>query len=145
MEICTDSGILCCLISTILKDDRYEEREDPQQHPNLSGQIFRQPSLREGQGGAAGGSPRFARAREELRVVPPGSRVEQDLTGSCNDGESYCGVRGGKYPDRRSMGYPFDRVGRRGAETLQRFLTPNMRVQSCTILNLDKTVRPKTN
>ncbi|KAI4454575.1 larval storage protein/phenoloxidase [Holotrichia oblita] len=72
-------------------------------------------------------------------------RVEQDLTGSCNDGESYCGVRGGKYPDRRSMGYPFDRVGRPGTETLKRFLTPNMRVQNCTIMNSDKTVRPKGN
>ncbi|KRT79996.1 hypothetical protein AMK59_6390 [Oryctes borbonicus] len=70
-------------------------------------------------------------------------KVEQDLTGSCNDGESYCGVRGGKFPDARSMGYPFDRVGRTGADTLQLFLTPNMLVQNCRIFSLDKTVRPK--
>lgn len=37
----------------------------------------------------------------------------------CNDAHSFCGIRGGKYPDKRKMGYPFDRVI--SAETLQDF------------------------
>nr|Q8I6K2.1 RecName: Full=Phenoloxidase 2; AltName: Full=Prophenoloxidase-II; Flags: Precursor [Holotrichia diomphalia]BAC15602.1 prophenoloxidase-I [Holotrichia diomphalia] len=71
-------------------------------------------------------------------------KVEQDLSGSCNDAESYCGVRGGKYPDKRPMGYPFNRVARQGADTLQRFLTGNMIVQNCRIVHSDRTVRPRS-
>ncbi|GJQ85379.1 PPO1 [Trypoxylus dichotomus] len=71
-------------------------------------------------------------------------KVEQDTSGACNDAESYCGIRGGKYPDKRSMGFPFDRVGRPRAETLQRFLTGNMAVQNCKIVHSNKTVRPRS-
>lgn len=60
-------------------------------------------------------------------------RIDQDLVGICNDAASFCGVRDRLYPDRRSMGYPFDRLGRQGADRLQQFLTPNMAAIQCTI------------
>lgn len=71
-------------------------------------------------------------------------RVDQDLLGTCNDAASYCGVRDRLYPDRRAMGYPFDRLPRRGADRLQQFLTPNMNVSSCTIVHTDRTVTRPT-
>ena len=46
--------------------------------------------------------------------------------GACSDAASYCGVRDRLYPDRRPMGYPFDRLPRQGADRLVNFLTPNM-------------------
>lgn len=61
-------------------------------------------------------------------------RIEQDLVGSCNDAASYCGIRNRRYPDKRSMGYPFDRSARDGVDTLETFLTPNMAVADCTIM-----------
>lgn len=70
-------------------------------------------------------------------------RVEQDVSGVCNDAGSYCGIKDKLYPDRRSMGYPFDRMPRDGVDTLQQFLTPNMRVQDVTIRFNNRTVRPK--
>jgi hypothetical protein len=42
------------------------------------------------------------------------------------------------------MGYPFDRVPRNGVDTLQQFLTTNMRVQAIKIYHHDRTVRPKS-
>ena len=48
--------------------------------------------------------------------------------GSCSDAASYCGVRDRKYPDKRAMGFPFDRLPRNDADVLQKFLTPNMAV-----------------
>lgn len=66
-------------------------------------------------------------------------RVDQDLVGTCNDAASYCGVRDRLYPDRRAMGYPFDRLPRAGAERLQQFITPNMFVQQCSIVHTDRT------
>ncbi|BET00231.1 Phenoloxidase subunit 2 [Nesidiocoris tenuis] len=51
----------------------------------------------------------------------------------CADAASYCGVRDALYPDKRSMGYPFDRQPRAGVQSLQQFLTPNMRVQDVKI------------
>ena len=30
-------------------------------------------------------------------------------TGTCKNAASFCGVRDNKYPDRRPMGFPFDR------------------------------------
>ncbi|XP_045454384.1 phenoloxidase subunit 1-like [Melitaea cinxia] len=59
-------------------------------------------------------------------------KVDQDLApGTCSDAASYCGVRDRKYPDRRPMGFPFDRRSR--AATLRDFLTPNMAVSDCVI------------
>ncbi|KAF5280175.1 hypothetical protein FQR65_LT15038 [Abscondita terminalis] len=60
-------------------------------------------------------------------------RVNQDNNVPCNDASSYCGIKDRLYPDRRSMGYPFDRLPRDGVSTLQQFLTPNMRVQDVNI------------
>uniref|UniRef100_A0A1B0DD67 Hemocyanin C-terminal domain-containing protein n=1 Tax=Phlebotomus papatasi TaxID=29031 RepID=A0A1B0DD67_PHLPP len=53
-------------------------------------------------------------------------RIEQDLVGTCNDAFSFCGVRDRLYPDRRPMGFPFDRLPRQGSDRLNTFLTPNM-------------------
>lgn len=63
-------------------------------------------------------------------------RVDQDLTGRCSDAASYCGVQDRKYPDRKPMGYPFDR--KPNAASLSSFLTPNMRVQDVNIVLNDK-------
>ncbi|XP_005179890.1 phenoloxidase 2 [Musca domestica] len=60
-------------------------------------------------------------------------RVDQDLVGSCSDASSYCGVRDRKYPDRRAMGFPFDRLPRQGADRLTNFLTPNMSIVDVSI------------
>ncbi|KAF4527981.1 hypothetical protein B566_EDAN016777 [Ephemera danica] len=57
-------------------------------------------------------------------------RVEQPNCDqkACAEAMSYCGVRDQLYPDKRSMGYPFDRLPRDGVTTLEDFLTPNMGV-----------------
>nr|CAZ66716.1 hemocyanin subunit 6 [Pandinus imperator] len=49
----------------------------------------------------------------------------------CRDAISYCGAKDDKYPDKKAMGFPFDRKieARTGAE----FLTPNMAVQDVKI------------
>ncbi|XP_055691212.1 phenoloxidase 2-like [Lutzomyia longipalpis] len=64
-------------------------------------------------------------------------RVEQDLVGTCNDAFEFCGVRNRRYPDRKPMGYPFDRLPRDGVDDLNGFLTPNMTVTDCFIYNND--------
>lgn len=69
-------------------------------------------------------------------------RVNQNTDGLCNDAASYCGIKDKLYPDRRSMGYPFDRMPRNGVDTLQQFLTPNMLVQDCIIRFNNRVVRP---
>ncbi|KAK9869376.1 hypothetical protein WA026_003133, partial [Henosepilachna vigintioctopunctata] len=70
--------------------------------------------------------------------------VEQDTnTGTCKDSYSYCGLKDRLYPDRRSMGYPFDRTPRSGVNNLQQFLTQNMRVQDVVIQFSNRVVRPK--
>lgn len=60
--------------------------------------------------------------------------------GSCSTAASYCGVRDRLYPDRRSMGYPFDRLARRGVDNLMNFLTPNMATVDVDIRHEDRTV-----
>lgn len=67
-------------------------------------------------------------------------RVQQDLAGTCNDAAGYCGVRDRLYPDLKAMGYPFDRLARGGSDTLQSFLTPNMRTQDVSIVFNNRTV-----
>uniref|UniRef100_A0A6P7FN22 Uncharacterized protein LOC114330954 n=1 Tax=Diabrotica virgifera virgifera TaxID=50390 RepID=A0A6P7FN22_DIAVI len=69
--------------------------------------------------------------------------VDQDISGICNDADSFCGVKDRLYPDRRSMGYPFDRQPRENVDTLQQFLTPNMRVQDVVIKFSNRTFRPR--
>lgn len=68
-------------------------------------------------------------------------RIDQDLVGTCNDAASFCGVRDRLYPDKRSMGYPFDRLARTGVDRIQQFLTPNMSTIPCTIVHEDRTVQ----
>lgn len=60
--------------------------------------------------------------------------------GQCDNASSYCGLRNSRYPDSRSMGYPFDRPSRDGVVTLQQFLTPNMVVQDVKIRFTNRTV-----
>lgn len=89
------------------------------------------------------GTPQGIRA--ELFVMVSNyeqDRVNQDLGGTCSDAASYCGIRDRLYPDRRHMGYPFDRLGRQGADVLASFLTPNMRTQEVVILHNDRVSGP---
>ncbi|XP_044249056.1 phenoloxidase 3 [Drosophila takahashii] len=75
-------------------------------------------------------------------------RVEenQESKCSCKNAASYCGLRDKLYPDRRSMGYPFDRRPRKGAQFLDDFLTPNMSTAEVTITHVKKVENPeKTN
>lgn len=65
-------------------------------------------------------------------------RVDQDLVGACSDASSYCGVRDRLYPDRKPMGYPFDRLPRSGTDRLANFITPNMSVVDVTIQHQDQ-------
>lgn len=69
--------------------------------------------------------------------------MEQDVSGICSDADSYCGIKDKKYPDRKAMGYPFDRPARDGVDTLEKFLTPNMKYTNCKIVFTNKTVKPK--
>ncbi|CAG9826092.1 unnamed protein product [Diabrotica balteata] len=71
-----------------------------------------------------------------------GDRIDQDVGGHPGDAGSYCGLKNKLYPDRRSMGYPFDRQPRDGVNTLQDFLTPNMRVRDVIIKFNDRTLAP---
>jgi len=64
---------------------------------------------------------------------------------TCDNASSYCGIRNSRYPDARSMGYPFDRTPRDGVVTLQQFLTPNMAVQDVRIRFANRTVAPLQN
>ncbi|XP_022907908.2 phenoloxidase 1-like [Onthophagus taurus] len=65
-------------------------------------------------------------------------KVGETTSGECKDAMSYCGVKDQKYPDKRAMGYPFDRPS--NYQTLQTFLTSNMIVQNCKILFRDQVV-----
>ncbi|RZF47724.1 hypothetical protein LSTR_LSTR005988 [Laodelphax striatellus] len=64
-------------------------------------------------------------------------RVNQDnprgSANGCEPAVLFCGLRDQKYPDAKPMGYPFDRNGRSGVDTLRDFLTPNMFTQDVTI------------
>ncbi|KAI5703503.1 hypothetical protein M8J75_012530 [Diaphorina citri] len=72
---------------------------------------------------------------EQDRVDSPQS------TATCDNASSFCGVRDSKYPDKRAMGFPFDRVPRSGVNTMQQFLTPNMAVLDVKIRFADRIVR----
>ncbi|XP_053962924.1 phenoloxidase 2-like isoform X1 [Anastrepha ludens] len=58
---------------------------------------------------------------------------------SCKDAPSYCGLRDSLYPDRRAMGYPFDRLARSGVENLAQFLTSNMKVVDVEVRHEERT------
>lgn len=69
--------------------------------------------------------------------------MQQDEPTGCKDAASFCGLRDKKYPDARSMGYPFDRQPRAGVENLAQFLTGNMAVTEITVRFSD-TVVPRS-
>uniref|UniRef100_A0A0K8VQL9 tyrosinase n=1 Tax=Bactrocera latifrons TaxID=174628 RepID=A0A0K8VQL9_BACLA len=71
-------------------------------------------------------------------------RIEQQLVGTCSDAASYCGVRDRLYPDRRPMGYPFDRLSRAGADRLVNFLTPNMSIVDMVVRHENRVVLRNT-
>lgn len=72
-------------------------------------------------------------------------RVNQDLVGTCNDAAAFCGIRDRLYPDKKPMGYPFDRNARANARNINEFLTPNMKAQDVSIVFNNRTVeRTKT-
>jgi tyrosinase len=69
----------------------------------------------------------------------------------CEDAASYCGIRDQAYPDRRAMGYPFDRIPRPTSTSteefsspvsIQEFLTPNMAIGDVTIRFSDRIEDP---
>ncbi|XP_067015103.2 phenoloxidase 2 [Anabrus simplex] len=61
-------------------------------------------------------------------------RVEQrPTTNACQDGHSYCGIRGQLYPDRRPMGFPFDRIPPNNGMKLEDFLLSNMHAVNVSI------------
>lgn len=65
-------------------------------------------------------------------------RIDQNLVGLCNDAASFCGVRDRMYPDRKPMGFPFDRLARSGVDRLSQFLTQNMATTTCTIFHNER-------
>lgn len=58
----------------------------------------------------------------------------------CNTSEIFCGLKGQLYPDKRDMGFPFDRLC--DSETIEDFtkLVPNMKLGHCTIIFTDTIV-----
>ncbi|XP_046990320.1 phenoloxidase 2-like isoform X2 [Schistocerca americana] len=66
-------------------------------------------------------------------------RVDQPPPEGCRASHSYCGLRDRMYPDKKPMGFPFDRMPRSGVNTLQEFLTPNMGVLDVMIRHYGKT------
>ncbi|XP_049838944.1 phenoloxidase 2-like [Schistocerca gregaria] len=86
---------------------------------------------------------------EYFVMVSDGSqdRVEQVDTDtsdtSCLPAHSYCGLHNRLYPDRRNMGYPFDRMPRDGVSTLREFMTPNMAMIDVRIRHIDVVVGPQ--
>lgn len=59
---------------------------------------------------------------------------------ACNDAASFCGLKDQKYPDRRAMGFPFDRP--QAVESLDQFanLSSNMAIGTCVIRFADRYV-----
>uniref|UniRef100_A0A1E1WIY6 tyrosinase n=2 Tax=Pectinophora gossypiella TaxID=13191 RepID=A0A1E1WIY6_PECGO len=51
---------------------------------------------------------------------------------SCKEASSFCGLKDQKYPDRRAMGFPFDRTSSTAANIAD-FILPNMALQDVTI------------
>lgn len=60
--------------------------------------------------------------------------TKQDGDG-CEVGSLYYGLFRGKFPDKRPMGFPFDRRAHFHIEQLTDFLLPNMKCTSVTIRN----------
>ncbi|XP_052872969.1 phenoloxidase 8-like [Anopheles cruzii] len=74
-------------------------------------------------------------------------QVVQDLdpNAPCNDAHSFCGLRDKKYPDRRAMGFPFDRRTEDTVKTLNDFVAPNGNMKAATIqVKFNNTVIART-
>ncbi|KXJ82708.1 hypothetical protein RP20_CCG011780 [Aedes albopictus] len=56
-----------------------------------------------------------------------------DTLGPCDDAHSFCGLRDKLYPDRRAMGFPFDRKVAATVATLDDFVTPNSNMRTNSI------------
>ncbi|CAH1402250.1 unnamed protein product [Nezara viridula] len=76
--------------------------------------------------------------QDKVEDKSSGQRANQ-----CADAVSYCGIRNQLYPDKRSMGFPFDRQPREGVETIEDFLTPNMRLVDVAIHHDNAPARPR--
>ncbi|XP_072934536.1 phenoloxidase 1-like [Epargyreus clarus] len=61
-------------------------------------------------------------------------KIEQPdgSTPSCVEASSFCGLRDKKYPDKRAMGFPFDRPSSTAA-SIEDFILPNMALTDITI------------
>ncbi|XP_055606343.1 phenoloxidase 2 [Uranotaenia lowii] len=57
----------------------------------------------------------------------------EENVGPCNDAHSFCGLKDKLYPDKRAMGYPFDRVAPTSVGTLTDFMSPYTNMKSGTI------------
>lgn len=57
---------------------------------------------------------------------------DDSVYGKCTKAFSYCGLSGEKYPDKRSMGFPFDRPASITL-TMDNFLLENMKIQDVII------------
>lgn len=66
--------------------------------------------------------------------------IEQDLAGACTSAVAYCGIRDRQYPDKRNMGFPFDRKGTKNDGSLHDFVLSNMKVVDCKVIFKDSTV-----
>ncbi|CAG4933311.1 unnamed protein product [Colias eurytheme] len=62
---------------------------------------------------------------------------------TCKQASSFCGIRDKLYPDRRAMGYPFDRPSS-AASNIQDFILPNMSLTDITI-RLQNVTEPNPN
>lgn len=74
--------------------------------------------------------------------------IDDEGTENCNDAPAYCGVRDARYPDKKAMGFPFDRRSRaitnKRVTSLDDFVTTNMKIQNVSIrFNKNKTKCPE--
>ncbi|XP_065075624.1 phenoloxidase 8-like [Ochlerotatus camptorhynchus] len=58
---------------------------------------------------------------------------EFDETADCNDAHSFCGLRDKLYPDKRTMGFPFNRGTAAAVQTLTDFMRPYSNMASTNI------------
>ncbi|GLH04004.1 Sex-specific storage-protein 2 [Gryllus bimaculatus] len=71
-------------------------------------------------------------------------KVEPD---ACWKGYSYCGLLGHRYPDKRPLGFPLDRLPRDEVsginDNIETFLTPNMKIADVVLRHNDRTAPPE--
>lgn len=71
--------------------------------------------------------------------------VEQNIDGTCDEASAYCGIRNRLYPDKRNMGFPFDRPSIKNNDILKEFLLPNMNTVECKIIFTDEIIERGSN